>query len=216
MKTIFFTLACLFLEAIAVELQIELVPEDELGSRQPAYLEFEELTWKATSPWFQAAAPVCRVIERPMDLSRFAEEALKRGMVPNKDSASRGEPGDGAIDFVTTEAPWLGAGGNPRLRYFYFGTAYFRKFERDEHQMAVVKPLATQEESLAICRAWMKRLGIDEQQFSRQGDWAEGFEVDVSSGRVSRVHPVTKELVVAPFGQKLRFVQQIGGLPAFW
>jgi hypothetical protein len=80
----------------------------------------------------------------------------------------------------------------------------------------VVQPLATKEQSLAICRDWMKKLGIDENEFSRHGDWPGGFEVNVSIQSVSRTHPVTKEEVVAVIGQKLRFVQQIGGLPAYW
>jgi hypothetical protein len=62
----------------------------------------------------------------------------------------------------------------------------------------------------------MRKLGVEEGEFSRQGDWPEGFEIQAMTGRESGNHPVTKEKVIAHFGQDLRFVQQIGGLSAFW
>lgn len=208
------------LVSTAAEIPICLVPEQELGSRHPHHLLFKEIIWSADSRWFHESAPVCKVITRPMDMSQIKSEAERWGMRPDKldpDGNLIGKPGDGAFLFSNTEdGKFMGAAGNPRLRYFYFGLSTLRKFERDEHKMAVVKPLATREESVATCREWMKKLGIDENQFSRHGDWPEGFEVQSMTGRVSRIHPVTKENVVAHFGQELRFVQQIGGLSAFW
>ncbi len=204
----------------AAEVPIGLVPERELGSRRPHHLVFKEITWSADSRWFREPVPVCKVVTRPMDMSRIKSEAERRGMKPDKvDPRGNliGKPGDGAFRYSNTDdGKFMGAAGNPRLRYFYFGLSMLNKFERDEHKMAVVKPLATREESMAICREWMKKLGIDESEFSRQGDWPEGFEVQAMTGRVSRIHPVTRENVIAHFGQELRFVQQIGGLPAFW
>ncbi len=214
-----FALFALLLSAAGEEISIGLMPERELGSRHPDELQFRKIEWSADSPWFHKPAPVCKVARRPMDLSRFREEAERRDMVPETGDWGehlRGKPGDGSFNYVTRNPPLMGAGGNPRTRYFFFGVAPLRQFERDEHQMAVVKPLATREESVAICREWMKKLGIDENEFSRQGDWPEGFEVNVMNGRVSRIHPVTKENVIAFFGQQLRFIQQIGGLPAYW
>lgn len=62
----------------------------------------------------------------------------------------------------------------------------------------------------------MKRLGIDENEFYRGGDWPGGFDIDLSTPSESGNHPVTKQKVVAYFGQQLRFIQQIGGLSTFW
>lgn len=199
------------------EVSICLTPEDEMGSRHPFHLIFKDIKWSADSPWFHKPAPVCKVVIRPMDLSKFKEEALRRGMVPTKgDWGKLGKAKDGAINYETTKRPYLGVGGNPRLRKFFYGAAPFDDFERDEHQMAVVKPLATREEAVNICREWMKRLGIDENEFYRRGDWPGGFDIDLSTPSVSRIHPVTKQKVVAPTGQQLRFIQQIGGLSTFW
>ncbi len=75
-----------------------------------------------------------------------------------------GADDDGAFNFETTERPFLSVGGNPRLRYFYYALAKFDDFERDENQMAVVKPLATKEESVVICRRWMKTRGAQNTQ----------------------------------------------------
>ena len=208
------------LVSTAAEVPIGLVPEHELGSRHPHDLLFKEIIWSADSRWFHEPAPVCKVVTRPMDMSRIKVEAERWGMKPGKvDPAGKlfGKPGDGAFLYSNTDdGKFMGAAGNPRLRYFYFGVSMLDKFERDEHKMAVVKPLASREESVAICRDWMKKLGIDEDQFSRQGDWPEGFEIRSMTGRVSRTHPVTKENVISHFGQELSFVQQIGGLSAFW
>lgn len=195
----------------AAEIPISLVPQDELGSR--GQLQFEKMEWSIGSPWFHKPAPVCKVVIQPLDLSLVKKEAERLGMVPEK---LTGRKEKGAFSYVSTKPPWVGAGGYPISRYIFFGVAKFDQFERDEHGMAAVKPLATKEQSVAICREWMKKLGIDEGQFYRGGDWAEGFEVDAMTGRESGTHPVTKERVVAEFGQHLRFTQQIGGLPAFW
>jgi hypothetical protein len=208
------------LVSTADETPICLVPERELGSRHPHHLVFKDIIWSADSRWFREPAPVCKVVTRPMDMSHIKSEAERWGMRPDKVDPSGnliGKPGDGAFLYTNTDnGKFMGAAGNPRLRYFYFGLSTMDKFERDEHKMAVVKPLATREESVAICREWMRKLGVEEGEFSRQGDWPEGFEVKPMTGRVSRIHPVTKEKVIAHFGQDLRFVQQIGGLSAFW
>ncbi|MBB5350576.1 hypothetical protein HNR46_000804 [Haloferula luteola] len=200
---------------LAAEIPISLVPRHELGSRDPGYLRFEELVWSTDCEWFHKPAPVCRVVEKPLDLTLVIEEAKKRGMVPNP-KYDPGPEEDGAVDYHTTEPPWLGAGGVARKRYLFFGYASFDRFDRDEHQMAVVKPLASREECVRICREWMNRLGIDESQLYRGGDWPEGFEVTESTPAEGGYHPVLKKEVIAKYGQQLRFSQQIGGLPAFW
>ncbi|MGB6220194.1 hypothetical protein [Haloferula sp.] len=206
-----------FAAAAAEELSVSLVPERPLGSRKPAHLQFREVVWSTDSPWFHKPAPVCKVVIKPLDLSLVKQEAQRRGFVREELEPGRhGSNEPGAISYASTKPPWVAGGGFPISRYIFFGVAKFDEFERDEHKMAVVKPLATKEESVAICREWMKKLGIDESEFYRQGDWPEGFEVNESTGRVSRTHPITKEKVIAHFGQQLRFVQQIGGLPAYW
>ncbi|MCF7676370.1 MAG: hypothetical protein K9N23_11290 [Akkermansiaceae bacterium] len=84
MKPIIFSALLLgaYSACAAGELQVSLTPEDELGFRHPFHLVFKDIKWSADSPWFHKPAPVCKVVTRPMDLSKFKEEALRRKMVP--------------------------------------------------------------------------------------------------------------------------------------
>jgi hypothetical protein len=125
----------------AEELPVCLTPEDELGSRHPFHLVFKDIKWSADSPWFHKAAPVCKAATRPMDLSKFKEEALRRGMVPTKgDWGKLGKAKDGVINYETTKRPHLGVGGNPRLRHFFYGAAPYGHGKRSATMRCWIAP----------------------------------------------------------------------------
>ncbi len=202
---------------LGAEPNISLVPDTKLGRRNSAV--FTEIQWNTDSPWFHKPAPVCKVMAKPLAVEPFRRLATEYKIPPFKKKwtdPDAGRPIDGSVYFAADQSSNRYAIANPRTRLFKVGLANFRKFERDQHRMAVVKPLPTKEECIRIGREWLEKLDIDEAEFSRQGDWPEGFMIAARAHRVTRTHPVTQKETVAEIGLAVRFVQEIGGLPVFW
>ena len=218
MKAVTISFAFLVLTLSGAEPEIGLVPEIKLGRRK--FANFKEVDWKTDSPWFHKPAPVCRVVAKPLDVEPFRKIAEDYKIPISKHyrntDPDAGLATDGTVYFDDGPGTYLYTMANPRSRVFKVGLAHFRKFERDELKMAVVKPLPTKEDCIRIGREWLKKMGIPETELCRQGDWPEGFKISASAHRVTRTHPVTKEETVAEYGLVVHFVQEIGGLPAFW
>lgn len=216
----FLSIAAAMIQVLAAtpEIKIGLIPTAALGRRAGA--DFTKIDWSADSEWFRKPAPVCRASAKPMDFSKFHEVAKAYGMTPKWSQyveQDYGKQSDGAF-WYDDHAPdrfWV-ALGSPKMHKFCFKAARYFKFERDEHQNAIVKPLPSKEQSVTIAREWMKKLGIDESELYRHGDEPDGFDIvfriDLERG-FQYGTTIEKEYL---YGITLNFAQQIGGLSVLW
>lgn len=202
----------------ALEVKVSLIPERAMGVRGGAI--FQEISWNADSEWFHKAAPVCRANDKPMDLSKFHELAKVYGMTPKWNQYAEqdyGKQSDGAFYYTDpAQDKFSVALGNPKFRKFCFKIARYFKYERDEHDYPVVKPLPSKEQAVAIAQEWMTKLGIDENQLYRNGDEPEGFDIVFRIDLVSGTKPGTTIEKEYHYGITLNFAQQIGGLAVLW
>ena len=190
--------------------EISLAPENQMGAR--GVVRCKEIIWMADSPWFTKPAPVCRFVVKPFDDSKILAMAKANGITQEflrKKGEYRLEAGKGSYAFAACRATDRCFGFGPQRDSYDF-------FERDAKQNPIVGPLPTNEEAVALCREWMARMGVAEDEFHRQGDGPACFDTIFRIDLVRKWNYDLKKDVEYPYGMTVIFVQQIGGLPAFW
>ncbi len=191
--------------------EVELVPETILLGR--ARGAFKELQWSADSPWFSKPAPVCKVVEGKWDASKLRKVAEEHGM----EIVYSGGPLDPVrYKLKVSDLFTKTASAEPRIGKFSIRLGKFSHTEEDEHFHPIVKPLPSREESVAIAREWMAKIGIEEEMLDRTGSGPDGFDLTYRLSVISGNHPITREPVKYETGATLTFAQRIGGLPVLW
>lgn len=199
----------------ATPLAVELIPESRMGVR--GRVKIEEVTWNCDNEWFGKKAEVCRAVERAPDPKPIIAQAEAHGMARKKtwDHTEGGKPGDGTICYEGKGALEI-AMVNPNTGYRCFYLRRADGYERDGNLLPILKGLPSKEKAVETCREWMKKLGIDENDFARAPHRPGGFYVSFYNLGVGYTDPATGNPVTKPFAMRLNFSQQIGKFPSFW
>ncbi len=198
---------------------VSLIPQREMGVR--AVVGFKEIIWRTDCEWFTKPAPVCKVTNKLMDVSKIHEQAQLAGMSPVWNKAAEeqfGSRSEGAFYYLGPQVNHFCkvASGSPKIGRFHFCIAPYDRFERDKDEDPILKPLPSKEQAVAISQEWMKKLGIDEELLYRHGSGPDGFDVLFRIDLESGFSPKTKKIQGFDYGMTLNFSQQIGGLSTFW
>lgn len=203
-----------FLEAS--EPPIEEIPVSALGRKKS--IHFKDVEWEAVGWIERKTAPVCEVIQKPLNLDKLKELSETMGLIANwgdYQERTLGPRSTGSFSYTNPKGRGT-VRASPHRRYLFLALSSIYEGGVDENQMRILEPIPSKEEAIAICRKWLADLDIDEDLLDRTGSWPGGFTVDARAHTISGTDQRTGQPYEQTIGLSLRLAQSIGGLPAFW